>query len=159
LLAINLDASDPQYAANLRRIGVVNPNPFFAPPASDPHQAVPSYHSGSTISTNPRPSGSAGAEATSPPPPNFFPAADIGSNPALRILQSRQQLQDEAERELDQIGRRGFEGRKFVDIGSIRDAISLRDGGMATVDIEKRLGMKTGSVAKLGIRGVVKNVA
>jgi len=46
-----------------------------------------------------------------------------------------------------------------VDIGSIRDAISLRDGGMATVDIEKRLGMKTGSVAKLGIRGVVKNVA
>jgi len=68
-------------------------------------------------------------------------------------------LQDEAERELDQIGRRGFEGRKFVDVGSIRDAISLRDGGMATVDIEKRLGMKTGSIAKLGMKGVVKNVA
>jgi len=154
--ATNLDASDRLYAANLRRIGVVDPNPFFAPPTSDPHQAAPSYRIGN--STNSRPSELSSAESTSLPPPNFFPASDIGSNPALRILQSRQQLQDEAERELDQIGRRGFEGRKFVDIGSIRDAISLRDSGMRASDIEKRLGMRTGSIAKLGTRGVVENV-
>jgi hypothetical protein len=67
-------------------------------------------------------------------------------------------LQDEAERELENFGRRGFEGRKFLDAGSIRDALALRDAGVKSEEIERRVGMKRGSVDKLGPKGVVENV-
>lgn len=58
---------------------------------------------------------------------------------------------------MDEIGKKGFEGRKFVDVGSIRDALSLRESGLSEGEIEKRLGLKRGSVKKLGPSGVVEN--
>lgn len=67
-------------------------------------------------------------------------------------------MQDEAERELENFGKREFEGRKFLDAGSIRDALTLRDAGVESEEIERRIGMKRGSLQKLGSKGIVENV-
>jgi hypothetical protein len=73
-------------------------------------------------------------------------------------LQARQQLQDKADRELDGIGRKGFQGKEFVDVHSLREALILRRKGMKGRDIEGRLGLKDGVLERLGGRDVVDAV-
>jgi len=132
-------------------MGVVQPNPFLPPQhSSDPHQITPpgpshkSRHLPSYVQPDPR-------NLT-----QFFP--DPPSNPALRILQARQQLQDEAERELEMLGRRGFEGRRFLRSGEIRDALALREAGVGEEEIERKMGLKKGVVRVLTPKGIVENV-
>jgi hypothetical protein len=76
----------------------------------------------------------------------------------LLILQARQQLQDKADRELDGLGRRGFDGREFVDVHALREALILRRKGMKSRDIEGRLELKPGVLERLGGMGVVDAV-
>ncbi|QDS68884.1 hypothetical protein FKW77_007656 [Venturia effusa] len=152
--AINLDASDPVYASNLRNLGVVDSNPFhsnsstqnsskqnhvpdFAPP---PNSRNPAYDHNSPF---PYPSAA-----------NMNPA----SNPALRILQARGQLQDQADKEFENIGRRKFQGRQFLDVTMISQVLLARRNGASDQEIEKRMGLKPGIVARLGRNGVVEAI-
>lgn len=126
--AINLDASDPDFAQSLRSIGPVQPNPTLSPTSA--------FNSGQEL----RPSA---------PNPRL--------NPALSVLHSRSRLADEAEAEFMEAGRRGHEGRQFLDVYQIRQVLTMRDQrGRSDADIEKRLGLKSGVVARLGAAGVVE---
>lgn len=138
--AINLDASDPDFARSLRQLGAVQPNPTLSP--SSTFNAHPSSHF-------PQPYGNASA-ASSPqgPSPRL--------NPALRVLEARAQLADEAEREFLEAGKRGSVGRRFLDIGTLRTVVTMRDQrGMSAAEIERVLGLKGGVVGRLGPKGVV----
>lgn len=125
--AINLDASDPDFAQSLRQLGPVQPNPTLSPTSAfNPGQEIRS------TAPNPR------------------------SNPALAVLDARARLQDEAEVEFMDAGRRGHDGRQFLDVYLIRQILTLRDQrGRSPAEIERQLGLKKGVVERLGARGVV----
>jgi 3-deoxy-7-phosphoheptulonate synthase len=78
-------------------------------------------------------------------------------NPALRVLEARQRIQDEAEGELENVGRRGFGGRKFVDAGVITLALMRKSRGEPDSSIEEALGIKRGRLSVLG-KGIVQSV-
>ncbi|CAK4032063.1 Hypothetical predicted protein [Lecanosticta acicola] len=126
--AINLDASDPDFAQSLRSIGPVQPNPTLSPTSAfSPGQNIRPQ------APNPR------------------------SNPALAVLEARSKLQDGADREFLEAGRRGHQGREFLDVYTIRQILTLRDEQRRkTDDIEKALGLKRGVVDRLGASGVVE---
>jgi hypothetical protein len=91
------------------------------------------------------------------PPPGLFPdAASMRNNPALLILQARKRLQEKANYEFDNVGRKDFEGRETMDVYMVTDALKMRQSGMSLEDIEKRLGLKKGVMAKLGERGLLE---
>ena len=132
-LAINRDAQDPDFARSLRSLGPVQPNPTF-----------------SNTSTFNNASEAAGSQ------PKIFP--DTSTNPALQILNARASLSAAAEREFEQTGRKGFAGREFLDVITIRQILSLRDEqNVPAATIEKQLGLKAGVVARLGKREVTRN--
>ena len=84
---------------------------------------------------------------------------DPRTNPALVVLDARSKIADAAEKEFMENGRRGFEGRSFLDTGTIRKILALRDErGLGAAEIEKTLELKTGVVASLGLKGVVGTV-
>jgi hypothetical protein len=73
------------------------------------------------------------------------------------VLEARARLQDEAEREFMEAGRRGHEGRQFLDVYTIRQILTMRDErGRNPGQIEKALGLKSGVVGRLGMEGVVE---
>ena len=52
-------------------------------------------------------------------------------------------------------GRRGHEGRQFLDVFTIRQVLTMRDErGRSSGEIEKALGLKRGVVERLGVQGV-----
>ena len=54
-------------------------------------------------------------------------------------------------------GRRGHEGRKFLDVYTIRQILTMRDErGRSAGEIEKTLGLRSGVVERLGTQGVVE---
>ena len=56
------------------------------------------------------------------------------------------------------MGRKGFVGREFLDVMTIRQILTLRDEkNVPATEIEKQLGLKQGVVARLGKRGVTGN--
>ncbi len=74
------------------------------------------------------------------------------------VLTARERLQRQAEVEFAKTGR-GDEGRSFLDVSTIRQLLVLRDEkGMGGEEIEKRLGLAQGVVARLGPNGVVGDV-
>ncbi|MCJ1471756.1 hypothetical protein MMC13_000396 [Lambiella insularis] len=134
---INRDAADPDFARSLRSLGPVQPSPTFS--NSSVFNAYQQLSGGQSQ-------------------PQMFPSP--ATNPALQILDARNRLTDAAETEFAQMGRRGFEGKEFLDVVLIRQALSLRDEkGLADADIEKRLGLKSGVVARLGVKGIVGDVS
>ncbi|KAF2088751.1 hypothetical protein K490DRAFT_63965 [Saccharata proteae CBS 121410] len=147
--AINLDAADPAFAASLRSLGAVQPNPHFSPSSTspyDPRRSTPS-------STN-RPS-----EQQQPFQPSMFPqpgASGAPMNPALAVLAARERLQQEAEREFESMGKKGAMGREFLDVSMVRRVLELRARGKSEAEIEKGLDLKKGVVARLGARGIVE---
>ncbi|EGP88547.1 unnamed protein product [Zymoseptoria tritici ST99CH_1A5] len=129
--AINLDASDPDFAQSLRNLGPVQPNPTLSPSS-----AFPSQHSSVQ-----------GQRPTAPDP---------RKNPAVMVLTARSKLQEEAEAEFMESGTRGHAGRQFLDVYTIRQILTMRDEKrQSAAAIEKRLGLKPGVVERLGAAGVV----
>lgn len=54
------------------------------------------------------------------------------------------------------MGRRGRQGRRFLDVVTIRQVLILRDEkGVGGPEIERRFGLGEGVVGRLGGRGVV----
>ncbi|TPR03716.1 Guanine nucleotide exchange factor synembryn family protein [Aspergillus niger] len=128
-LAIDLDGRDPDFAAQLRTIGPVTPNPTFSPSSTFARQQ---------------------------PAPTVFPPA---SNPALLVFSARQRLTKAAEQELEAMGRSGFQGREYLDALTIRQVLAMRDRqGLSAEEIERLLRLKSGVVGRLGERGVVGDI-
>lgn len=78
------------------------------------------------------------------------------SNPALMVLQARSRLQEQADIELDNVGRRGAKGREFLDVYMVTDALKMRRAGITAEAIEQKMGLRSGIMAKLGARGVLE---
>ncbi|KAK1767098.1 hypothetical protein QBC33DRAFT_559226 [Phialemonium atrogriseum] len=132
--------ASPAFSARLRRMGVAQPNPTFSPSSTAASSSPP---------PPPPPSSS-----SHPGPGSFPPAAE---NATLGVLESRRRLQESADREFLS-GGGGREGREFLDVGTIRDALVLRQRGVAAGDIEARLGLRRGVVGRFGAPGVVVSV-
>jgi hypothetical protein len=64
-------------------------------------------------------------------------------------------LAEEAEKEFESIGRRGAQGRSFLDVVTLRQVLVLRDKGVEEGEIERRLELREGTVGRLGGKGVV----
>ncbi|OJD10615.1 hypothetical protein AJ78_08426 [Emergomyces pasteurianus Ep9510] len=132
--AIDLDARDPHFAASLRSIGPVTPNPFHNQVQQHQQSFSTVFPSSTTASTT---------SSTSP-------------NPALLILSSRAQIEKAAESEFESIGRQSHPGREFLDVVSIKQVLALRDKeGVSEEMIEKQFRLKKGVVGQLGRREVV----
>ncbi|KAK5109689.1 hypothetical protein LTR62_006811 [Meristemomyces frigidus] len=128
--AINLDASDPDFARSLRSLGAVQPNPTMSESSAFSNNAQ--YAMRQPIGPDP------------------------SKNPAIAVLEARSRLADQAELEFQQAGRRGHEGRQFLDVYMIRQILVQRDEkGKSAAEIEKSMGLKRGVVERLGARGVV----
>ncbi|KAI7285086.1 hypothetical protein KC345_g1915 [Hortaea werneckii] len=134
--AINLDASDPDFAQSLRSIGPVQPNPTLSPTSTFPNPGNPNKN----LTQAPRPLG---------PKPR--------ENPTLVALDSRAKLQEAADAEFQMAGKRGHEGRQFLDVYMIRQILIERDvQGRSAEEIERKMGLKKGVVERLGGKGVVQ---
>ena len=137
LEAINLDSSDPQFAASLRSLGPVTPSSTLS---NSSHFASSSSSAPSTITSN--------------SPQSVFP--DLSQNPAIQVLTARGNLAKEAEAEFARVRYEGGGGRKFLDVMTIRQILMFRDEkNLASPEIEKKLGLAPGTVAKLGPKRVV----
>lgn len=131
-IAIDLDGRDPQLANALRQIGPVQPNPTYSP-------------SSNAFSSDP----TASPSAQGPPRPR--------NNPALAIMAARKRIEDEAEEDKSAMGKPGFQGRRYVDIHTVKKALMLRDEqGVAPPEVERILGLRKGAVSMLGGVGVVE---
>jgi hypothetical protein len=86
------------------------------------------------------------------PPPSNLPRP--ACNPAIQ-LQARDRLAQEAEQEFIDVGKRGHEGRQFLDVVTIRQLLMLRDEkGLERTEIERRLGLRRGRWGGWGGRGL-----
>lgn len=129
--AIDLDAHDPHFAASLRSIGPVTPNPTMS--------------NSSTFNAASR-------------RPSVFPDAD--NNPALLVVSSRARITRLAEQEQEAFGRPSHPGREFLDALTIRQVLSMRDRQrLSPGDIERLLRLRKGVVDRLGEKGVVSEPA
>jgi len=139
--AINLDASDPKFAASLRSLGPVTPS--------------------STLSNSSRfsPSPSA-APLTNPSNSNQQVFPDPSQNPAILVLTARENLAKEAEAEFARVRYEGGGGRRFLDVMTVRQVLMMRDEKHITdTDIEQKLGLANGVVKRLGKKGVVEEAS
>ncbi|KAJ5294189.1 hypothetical protein PENANT_c028G09844 [Penicillium antarcticum] len=128
--AIDMDGRDPDFAASLRSIGPVNPNP--------------TYSNSSTVN-------GPGSMQT------IFPRS---SNPALLVINARQRLNKLVEEEAESYGVAGHPGRQFLDALTIQQVLTMRDKqGMSRRQIEKFLGLKSGVVDRLGKDAIVSRIA
>lgn len=149
LAEIDLDARDPHFANRLTTLGPVKPYPTFSPSSTSTPFPPPT----NPTSSSSRPSESVGSDA--PFGPGVFPSP--ANNPAIATLTARSRIQDAVEQEKVDAGRRGFEGRQYLDIVTVRKVLTLRDEqGMKAEDIEKALRLKKGVVAGLGRVGVLE---
>jgi hypothetical protein len=142
--AIDVDARDPALASRLNSLGAVQPNPHYS--ASSTSSFDPQRNHSSTLPS----------DMMNAPPQNMFPGPQ--DNPALRVLEARQRIQDEADQELANIGRKGFAGRKYVDASVIQLALMRKARGEPDARIEDALTIKKGRLGVLGT-GVVGTVS
>ncbi|KAF2212182.1 hypothetical protein CERZMDRAFT_97466 [Cercospora zeae-maydis SCOH1-5] len=122
--AINLDASDPDFAQSLRNIGPVQPNPTLSPTSAF-NQNSGAYQ----------------------PDPRTNPAVLVLS--ARAELASRA---DAEIAETGIKGRENL--REFLDVYTIRQILTFREQGRSSEAVEKHLGLKKGVVERLGPEGV-----
>lgn len=72
------------------------------------------------------------------------------------VLSARSRLQDEAEVEFMEGGKRGHAGRQYLDVHTIRQILQMRDQRkQPAAEIERALGLREGVVERLGPSGVV----
>ncbi|KAF2279543.1 uncharacterized protein EI97DRAFT_430595 [Westerdykella ornata] len=141
---IDLEGPDPGLAARLQSIGAVQPNPHYSPSSMsslDPRR-------GSTSADIP-------FDMAEAPPHHSFP--NPRDNPALRVLEARQRIQDQVDQEQENSNRKGFQGRSHIDAGTIQLALMRQKRGEPDSRIEAAFGLKKGRLAVLK-RGVVETV-
>ncbi|KAF2665240.1 hypothetical protein BT63DRAFT_88148 [Microthyrium microscopicum] len=141
---ISSDLRDPAFAARLHSLGVVPPNPFIP---------LSAQSSPSPIQTQPRDYHPSSSTPSSTPQEDWAEAAT--NNPALLVLRARAQLQRQHEEQEEGIARAGFRGRRFVDVGTLREAVRMKGAGVGSGEIEKRFGLEGGVVGRIGRTEVV----
>jgi hypothetical protein len=132
------DAVTGNFSQRLQQMGIVQPNPTYSPSST----AMP--HENPTALG--RPPGSAG--------PAFTPAR---SNPTLSALEARRRLQQEVEAEFEALGTGKSGGRRFVDMRTLVDAMTLLNRGTPQKEIEKRLNLEHGLLERLGKPGILSH--
>ncbi|TGO65882.1 hypothetical protein BOTNAR_0073g00070 [Botryotinia narcissicola] len=144
--SISFDASDPDIGLNsrLRELSPITPSPTLSN-SSTFNQAS---------AQDPITSGKNFMPSASTPSQSIFPTAN---NPAVTLLTARSRIAEEAERDFEKIGRKGFQGRKYLDVATIRTVLVYRSEGMNDIEIEERLELRRGIVKSLG--GNVVSVA
>ncbi|KZM19901.1 3-deoxy-7-phosphoheptulonate synthase [Ascochyta rabiei] len=135
---MDTDARDAAFAERLASLGAVQPNPHYSPTSRSQFDPRPQSQ---------RPAHELLGDMMQAPPQSAFP--DARNNPVLRVLEARQRIADEAEQELSRVGRRGFEGRKYVDAGVIQLALMRQARGEPAQRIEQGLGIKKGRLSLL----------
>ena len=89
--------------------------------------------------------------AHDPSPPsgvNIFPSPS--QNPALEIIRARDRIAAEAEEEFSHARTGEDTQRQFLDMGTIRRVLTMRDQqGLSNDEIEQQVGLKKGVVASL----------
>ncbi|KAM3497798.1 hypothetical protein MY10362_008863 [Beauveria mimosiformis] len=127
------------FASRLQQMGIVDPNPTFSPSS----RAAGAHHLGGL------PSSAAGP---------VFPAST--ANATLSALAARQRVQERAEADMErfqQVGMRGA-ARRYVDMRTLSDALQLLDRGVPREEVEARMGMQEGLLARLGRKGVLTHL-
>ena len=123
--AVSRETFDPQFGAALRSLGPVQP-------------------SSSTVQSHLIPNNNdlGGNRPIFPDPRN---------NPALIVLEARRRFAQEADAEIEQYGRKGFQGKRFLDVTVIRQILVMRDDdhGKSDAEIEEALELYPGTVSKL----------
>jgi hypothetical protein len=179
LKAVESDTQDPTLnnpglLARLQTLGPVQPNPTFSnsstfnqrPPLHNPanphirkqNSSLPSHSQ--QASHDPSLS-AAFIPSASAPSQSIFPHSqqtqhqNQRQNPAVSLLTARYRLAEEAEKEFGNIGKSGGQGRRFLDVVTIRKVLDMRDEGVPSGEIERRLELRKGVVGQLGRRGVV----
>jgi hypothetical protein len=131
----------PQFAARLKELGAVQPNPLFS--------------NSSTAGPRGQQSGDPSTQYQFPPPPNWPSARD---NATLGVLEARRRLEEQAQAEMESMGRSSDKGKELLDVGTIRRVLLLRQQGVGDGEIEKRFGLRSGVVRRLGPPEVVEAV-
>ncbi|KAL2258498.1 hypothetical protein VTK26DRAFT_8173 [Humicola hyalothermophila] len=129
------DFITPEFAERLHKMGIVQPNPTYSP--------------SSTASPF---SGDASGIRQSLSKPQFPPAT---KNTTLGALEARRRIEAQANEELEHMGKSTDQGKQFLDITTIKQILVLRDRGVSAADIESRLRLRPGVVARLGPKGIV----
>ena len=131
---VELDARDPDFGSALRKVGVARPiaerkpNEDYFPTSSQP------MHSGQ----------------------NIFPSQV--NNPAMLLVQARQKIAQQWDAELENQGRPSFAGRTLLSAQEIRQALTSREAGKSSQEVEKQMRLKRGLLDQLVPEGVVANV-
>ncbi|TQV96975.1 hypothetical protein IF1G_04215 [Cordyceps javanica] len=143
--AIVEDAADPEFtpagfANRLQQMGIVDPNPTYSPSS----RAAGAHQLGGM------PSAAAGP---------VFPSTR--ANVTLSALESRRLVQERADADTERFQRVGIRGaaRRYVDMRTLSDALQLLDKGMPPAEVEARMGMQEGLLARLGRKGVLTHLA
>lgn len=79
-------------------------------------------------------------------------------NPTLTALEARARLQEQATEDFEASGRADVQGRRFLNIRTLADAVQLRDQGVPQRDIEARLRIQPGLLEKLGRKDVLSHI-
>lgn len=132
------DFINPEFAQRLQKMGIVQPNPTYSP---------------SSIAS-PFPDASSIKPSASGPQ---FPSAS--NNTTLGVLEARRRLEAQAKLELENMGKSTDKGREFLDVATIKQILILRQRGESASDIEARLRLKPGIVARLGPKEIVSPVS
>lgn len=142
-IAIDFDASDPDIGLNsrLRELGPVTPSPTLSNSSTFNRASA----------QDPTTSDGTFVPSASTPSQSIYPTTN---NPAVSLLTARYRIAEEAEQEFEKIGRKGFEGRKYLDVATIRTVLVYRSEGMPDAEIERRLELRSGVVKSLGGRVV-----
>jgi hypothetical protein len=56
------------------------------------------------------------------------------------------------------MGKKAFGGKRFLDMGTLREMVRLRGSGTAAEEIERRLGLQKGIMQRIGPEGYVDAV-
>ncbi|KAI1425122.1 hypothetical protein F5Y12DRAFT_393441 [Xylaria sp. FL1777] len=139
--------TNPAYSERLRKMGVATPFPTLS------NSSTAGAFSSPSPSTHTQTSSSPSTPSRSPAPSkttttSFYPSPS--QNRTLNALEARRDLQARADAEFEDLSR----GREFLDAGTLRKALALQSLGVAPGEIEAKLRLKSGVVARLGPRGV-----
>ena len=132
---IDLDGRDPQFGSRLAQIGPVQP---VSQSPSNQHQFPPS--------TSPSQQGR-----------NIFPSTSAATNPAVLVIEARERINKLWEEENESLGKGSFQGRTMISAAQIREVLSMKESGMESGEIERRMKLRAGLVKGLGVDSVVAN--
>lgn len=145
LLAIRTDGMDPDFAMDqlpsgdfarrLQQMGVAQPNPTYSASSTatpmQEHQETP----------------------TGP----LYPSAI--HNVTLSALEARRAVQQQADEDFEAMGRASSQGRRFIDMRTLVDAMQLLSQGRSPIEVEKKLQLQPGLLSKLGRADVLTHIS